>query len=438
MTKPIAFIPEIEAVLTTDSIKTQPTTVVEKQVAGPTEYQRWGDNNDYPKSIYDRCRPNSIIPSAIEWKARAVRSGGVRYGVIDGYKPDGTEIFRPVTVDEIEEFLSLNDLDLYFEEAFSDLYWFSHIFPELILSNDRKKIAALVHQEATFCRFSRQDQKSGKIGSVFIDANWPSGKAETWRKLPVIDPYFDPVGQIRNSKSFSFIYPLSYTSPGRIYYQQPSWHSIIDGNWLDVANQIPELKKYVMKNQMSIKYVIHIPEEWWEWKYPGFNTGKYTDAKRKEVMKTERDRFQSSLTGVTNSGKVLMLTYKTDASRNEYTKWEIKPFSTTKQDGEYMEESQEASSHILYALGIDGTLIGNTPGKQMGAGSGSDKRVAWNIFIINNKPYQDKVLKPLDLITKYNGWKGPDDKKIVWRFNNYLIATLDSGSEAKPMQNGQN
>lgn len=437
----ITPLPHIEAAVMTilQDPNDSPTPVVEKSL-NPTDYQPWGDSNDYPTEVYEKCRTNSIIPSTISWKARALRSGGVRYGVIDGYKPDGTEIFRPIDVPEINEFLDRIDIESYLEEALLDLIWFNHFFAEIALQRDRKKAVSLMIQEATFCRFSKQNPKTGLIEKVFIDGNWVTRKsASELKSVPLIDTYWDAVGNVRKSKATKFIYPVSIASPGKNYYQIPDWHSIIDGDWLSVANKIPKFKSFLMENQMSIKYVIHIPESWWDWKYPGFNSSnKYDDAARKSIMKKEIDRFNTLLTGIENTGKGLFLTFKTDANRNEYTKWEIKALDTVRQSGEYMEESQEASSHILYALNVDGTLIGSTPGKSLGAGSGSDKRVAWNIFIINNKPLQDKVVKPLDFITKYNGWKSSDDKQIVWRFNNYLIATLDTGSSIKTESKSNN
>jgi hypothetical protein len=433
----IVHIPQIEAVVlaslsepssqTTETIENSPTTDLK-------EWHFWGVNDSYPNEVYEQCSTNSIIPSTINWKSRTLRSGGVRYGIISGYKPDGTEIFEPIEHSEIEEFLEHNDIELYFEEALSDLIWFAHAYAELGIQKDRKKISSIVAQEATFCRLAKQDKTTGKISKVYIDANFKSKKtASKVKSVALVNPYWDPVGNTRKGKEDKVIYPISIGSPGKVYYQVPDWHSILNDNWLDVANQIPKFKSYLMKNQMSIKYVIHVPESWWEWKYPGFNSSnKYSKEERQKIMKEEMTRFNNLITGVENTGKSIVLTFKSDVNKNEYTKWEIKALESGKNSGEYMEESQEASSHILYALGVDGTLIGSTPGKSIGAGSGSDKRVAWNIFIINNKPLQDKLLKPLDFITKYNNWKSDTGKKIVWRFNNYLIATLDTGTSIQP------
>jgi hypothetical protein len=417
-------------VMALEQPKKAPSDPVEKQNNTPNNIAMWGDSNDYPREIYDQAKLNSIIPSTIEWKARTIRSGGIIYGVMERDEK-GKKQFIPITHPEIEEFLEFNDMDSYLEESLSDLFWFGHMFPELNLRADRKKIVSLVHQEAMFVRFKKQNPKNGKIASVILNANWPEYKKETSREIPIVDRYWNPAGEIREGNAFKYIFPLSYSSPGRVYYQEPSWHSLIHGKWLDVANKIPEFKSYLMNNQMSIKYMVHIPMEWWEWKYPGFNTqGKFTATKRKEIMKKELEFFNKALTGVEKVGKALMMVFKTDSQGKAYTKWDIQILKDKKESGEYIEESQEASSHILYALAVDGTLIGNTPGKQMGAGSGSDKRIAWNIFIMNNKPFQDKVLAPLDLITTFNGWTH-NNQKIMWRFNNYLIATLDQGKETQ-------
>ena len=90
-------------------------------------------------------------------------------------------------------------------------------------------------------------------------------------------------------------------------------------------------------------------------------------------------------------------------------------------DGMYLEDSGEATAHIYTALGIDATLV-NTPTKGgMGAGSGSDKREAFNIYMALRKSDQDLILEPLNLIRDFNGW---DPNTVFW-FKNYYVATLN-------------
>lgn len=398
----------------TDAVKTDFIT---------TDYSPWGDSNDYPQWVFEQCQANTIIPATLALKANLMSSGGISYGTVTGRDDKGAEIFAPEFNDKIELWLSANNLDKYLQEAFRDMYWFNHAFPDFGLNDKHNYIAQLTVQEAWECRFSRQNPKTGLKDFVFIDANWPQGKNETWSKIRCLDPYWDIQRQIGRYKDDHFIYPLFFSTPGKKYYNDAPWHSVILSKWLEVAGEIPKFKAQIMKNQMHLKYVVYIPMSWWEWKYPGWNTNKYTPEARRTIESTERTNFNNVLTGVENVGKTLFLTYKDDKYAKEYATWKIEVLNSKIDSGTYLEDSQEASSHILFALGVDGTLIGNSPGKTMGAGSGSDKRVAHNIFILQNKPFQDLVLRPLQEISRFNKWIGANGRPVVWRMNNQLITT---------------
>lgn len=401
-----------------------PTSSIEKQ-SGSDAYMAWGDANNYPQNVLTLCENNSIIPSTINWKVRTVKGNGLVYGTFE----NGT--FTPVELPEVELFLEQNDIDLYLEESLSDLFWWGNAFPELVLDANRNQVIAIAAQEAMHCRYSKQNTK-GQKEFVFVDANWPEGKETTWTKIKTIDPYFDPVTWVKSGKDVRFVYPLSISSPGKVYYQRADWHSVVFGGWLDVANKIPEFKKAILDNQVSIKYLIEVADYWWEWKYPNWAQLKPEDKKAKQ--QEEFKNFTDFMSGAPNAGKALMVQFKTDkVTGKEWTGWKVTPVEDKYKTGMYMEESQEASAHILFALGVDATLIGNTPGKGMGSGSGSDKKVAHNIFVLNHKTIQEKVSKPLNFIAKYNNWM-VNGKQVKFINQNYLIATQEQESAIKKSQ----
>ena len=184
-----------------------------------------------------------------------------------------------------------------------------------------------------------------------------------------------------------------------------------------------------MKNQISIKYHVQVPEYYWLFKYENWKTLKAQE--RKDLMATELATFNNFLQGEDNSGKSIMTVAKFNEIKGElYPGWKIEAIDDKIQDGKYIEDSQEASSQMLYMLGVDGTLIGNAPGKGMGAGSGSDKRIAFNVYISLCTSHQDLILEPLAFIRDYNGW----DPALEFRFANTLITTLDKGKEFEKVQ----
>jgi hypothetical protein len=390
---------------------------------------RWGVDNLFPQNLLDCIRKNTIIPSTIDWKVRALYAGGISYGLTTIV--DGEEKFTPVRIPEVEDFLKKSNIQQnYIIPATKDLYHFYNVFPEITLSKDRSKILQLSTQKAINCRYSIQNQETGLIDYCFINANWIHFASATDPRTivrPVLDLYYDPVTALKNrSDSFNYIYPLSYPTPGETYYALADWYSVVTSGWLEAANAIAQFKKYLMQNQITVKYLIKVPEYWWKWKYKNWDT--LSDADRKVAMSNEMKVFNDFLTGTNNAGKSLMTTFKFDPIANkEYPGWQIEAIDDKIKSGIYVEDSQEASSHILYALGVDATLIGTVPGKGIGAGSGSDKREAFNMYMSLCQIHEDIILAPLNFIRDYNGW----DPNLVWKFKRPQLQTLDNVTPAQ-------
>jgi len=425
----IVYLPDHRMALSIEKEKKRPVDTVVIPTMGSTtvDYHFWGDGNEYPQTIIEACKINSIIPSAIAWKANQIASGGLRPGYMKVDEATGEETFIPYYKnEEIKSFMRMNNMFLYSIETLRDMYWWNMSAVDFGLDASRKKIVSVVVQDMSEVRFGRQNPKTGLKDKVYLNANWPINSAEYITPMPLIDPYYDVLGQVKNGSAFRYIYPLFLSVPKEKYEQNAPWHSVIESKWLDVAAKIPKLKAALMDNQMMLKYVIHVPISWWKWKFAEWDklSQKERDEKQNTVLKT----FNDLLTGVERAGKTLMLTFRDDQAKQEFSKWEIKALESRMESNVWIEDSEEATRHILFALGLDGTLIGTAPGKGMGAGSGSDKRSAFNIFIQTNKVYQETVCAPLNFISQYNEWKGPGGEDIIWKFRNEFISTQDTQS----------
>lgn len=424
----IAYLTKHRIMLTLDPPAKNPLTPVQKQT-GSKEYEPLGASNNYWQEIYDRIRKSDIIHPALSWQANQLASSGLQYGIISGYDKNKNEIFEPHQDKKIDEWLEGNNQELYLEEAIKDLKFFSHAFPELRLNKQKTYITNLSVYDALHCRFSRQNLKTGNKDFVYVSADWPTATEATWKKIACLDPYFDVPGQLLLGKADAYIYPLSFASPGKLYYQDTPWHTIVNSKWLDVAEKIPSFKAFLMQNQMTVKYMIHVPESWWLWKFKDWNAKEALKESRRQTVLTQ---FNELLSGVEQTGKALMMTFKDVALGKQFTKWEIQEMKGTLGDGAYIEDSQEATAHQLFALAMQPGLMGQTPGKGLGAGSGSDIRVSHNVFMINNRIFMNKVAAPMNVITAFNKWKGPSGKKIVWRPVNYQIEVTNTGNQATP------
>lgn len=401
------------------------SVITEGYGGGFVDIEPWGTDNLFPQNVLKECSKNTIIPATLDWKIRALYQKGIQYGVED-IGPDGQLTFKAIKDKVIDGFLRRSNINRYSLEAITDFYWFFNLFPEMLLSKDRKQILGLTAQEATYCRWEKQNKKTGLVDNCYINANWDNSgtaQADETTKVPVIDPYYDPVTALReDTRGYKYIYPVSYPTPGKSFYQTAYWDSLRSSGWLDVAQSIPAFKKALFKNQITIKYIIEVGTWWWEWKYKGFNQMGVEE--RKNVMADELKSFEDFMSGTEKAGNSMMVTTKVIPERNEsYPGWKVTPVDNKIKSGEYIEDSQEASSHLLYALGVDPTIIGSAPGKGMGAGSGSDKQAAFNMYLSLVQVHQDLILEPLHFIAQYNGWN-PD---IKFRFGREILMPQTSG-----------
>jgi len=91
-------------------------------------------------------------------------------------------------------------------------------------------------------------------------------------------------------------------------------------------------------------------------------------------------------------------------------------------DGSYLPEAEAANSEVLFALGTDPSLIGaGIPGGKMGSGSGSDKRIAFNLLQSFMKSNRDVTISIIEFIAYYNKW----ESDLKYGFENVVLETLD-------------
>lgn len=386
-----------------------------------TKWVPWGKDNLFPQGVVKAAEPSTIIGPAIAKQIKLSYAGGVR--AVKRKIVDDEEKFVPVINKDFDDFYHKSNLSRYLMEAFSDLYWFLNPFPNFILSRDRSKIVQLFEEEACYCRWAKPDEKTGLVKKCFVSANWEKGTPSESEimEVDVIDPYFDPVSQIREHSAFRYVYPLSFPSPNRHYYQLAPWNAAISSGWLAFSLQIPKFKEAMMRNQISIKYHLEIDEDYWPLQYEGW-TDKKPD-EQESLKKQFVDKFNKSLADTKNAAKTIMTAFRYDKTGNERNLWKITPIDDKIKSGIYVEDSQEASTHLMNAMELDPSIFGNGPGKNFGSGSGSDKNAAYNLYMASVKPFHDLILAPLYVVRDYNGW----DPELEFEFRTTFMSRSTSG-----------
>lgn len=397
----------------------------------------WGKNNKFPQELVAKVKASSLLRPMLEKKADIIFSGGMVYGYMEQKGED--YFFKRVVIDEAERDLARTGINLFLNECARDWYTFNNAFPQGVLSVDRKKIVQIYNQDTSFCRLTIQEARSRKIEACVVNANWQKGNTNFIDVLPVLDPYYDQMGQIQ-SKSIqdegSFILPLRSMTYGSIYYDDPEYLGIFESGWYDIHMEIPKLKKALMEKMINVAMHVKVNYEWWEWKYPGFKNKSV--AEKKALIKEESNNFMDSITDSSKRVQILMTGFGMNPmSGKENHGWIVEPIKFDNGNSEELEYSQESDLHLMRALKLHSSLIGIASKNGLGAGSGSDMEKAYDQFLLMTKAAADRILMLPQLMIDYNDYTSKaksltKGNRLICLPERYFTAVLDKGTAPIP------
>lgn len=391
----------------------------------------WGRSNNYPQLILKSARKNSSATRGISFSRKAHYGSGFQLVKNESNEAGKkTPIVVPInTIPEIYAFFRESKMNHFFLEIIADLEWFSIAFPEYIVNENYTKITRVKRQRAAWCRFEAQNIENGLIENVFISQKFGDGAVDLTSEFAETIPHVDPYWSVEEVREYcrknniqKFIRPSMQPLIDEPYYPISEWHSIYESGWLDVANSVPSLKKALFENQMSIKYLIEIDEQYFENIYSQeWKTMKVEE--RKNIRQTLVDSINSSLVGNEKAGKSIQSMMLKGADGKQYSAIKITPIDDKFKDGSYLPEAEAANSEILVAQGVDSSLIGGSgiPGGN-GSGSGSDKREAFTIHQALKKTDREITLETFYFIRDFNKW----DSTLDGIFENTILTTLDA------------
>ncbi|MGB4776420.1 MAG: hypothetical protein WBP45_14685 [Daejeonella sp.] len=394
----------------------------------------WGPENNFPQIIIELLATNPIIARTLDDKVCMAQGKDV-VPIFYKWDEDGKKKIQYINDPEIWDFLELYSTENYINEALTYLFTFYNVFPKLTRSINGKKILRIDAEDTSFCRFCEQDA-NGICREVYVNANWPKAKISDEETItyPSIDTSaFNLVAEVENLNEDEFIFPVSYATPGKTFYQLAHWDAFRQSDWNEVLNMIPKYKKWQMENGCNVQYHLEVPDYYFEAKY-----GKaYSDVKDKPeglaIRKQELQNWNDFLSAPENAGKSIASIFKVINHKDKVPGVSITPIENKTKDGTLLKDNQEAFSLLLYSLGMDPTLLGFNPGDKS-SHSGTDKREAFILFLSKIEPYRKKILAPLNFIAKYNGWtkKYPRMKFV---FEDTILTSLDSGASTDSVLN---
>jgi hypothetical protein len=415
------------------------TTLTNKidRTANNKTIEPWGTDNKEPHHLIEAAESNPVLMSTLSFIVRALYNGGIEYG--SNITENGKKRFIPAEIPEIDDLLECSNASRQAMTGLQSLKMVGNTFPEIILSKNRKKLVRVGFLDASECRWGRSSER-GIITNCHVSANWKHTngifKEEYTTRVPVLDNTHNELEALRNGKHYKYILQGgNMPMLGYKYYSQPLWNSLRVSEWLDYANQIPKFKASYLKNATHIKYLVHIPESWWVWSKPDFD--ELSTEERQAYIDSVHDDFESFLQGVENAGKSIIMTFRDDPDMlgaHGYSQWKIEPIDKKVMDNILGEDLLDITQIIYQAVGVHATLLGGAPGaSNLGAGSGSDQREAYNIFMALSSFDQEVIMRPFNLALKYNGHKG-----ITCRFNSRLLAPLQEVTPSERKEQGAN
>lgn len=393
-------------------------------------YIPWGEDNQLPYQLIEKVRQDEVMSQNNLFNTLTLYSSGIKVT-----NKEGGEI----TNEDVKDFFDYNRLPKYYLEQATDMKHFFFSVAVVILNKDGDKIVRLIHKEATHTRFEKVGDK-GKIENMFY-ANWAENPTDIKdiEVIPVLDlanPLLDlmqrtgrvpldngDTAQMTKDRKFAIVnmFPI----PGTAYYPFAYWYSVFLSGWYDIKRLIPKGKKAKLKNGASVRYHVEIHEKFWEKMF----TNEHITDKTKQIERAnkEKENIKKFLTGIENSGKLWFSGYYTELSTGKETSLvRINVMDQTKEGGDWIEDSEEASNMICYAANIHPSMVGASPGKNKGSQSGSVQRELFTMKQSLEKSYQDILLEPLFVLKKFNGW---DDFKYDVPI--ITLTTLDKGKDAE-------
>ena len=441
----VAYLPGVKAAVLTETDHSNmfskpardPKDITVKGMDKPPRVVPWGDNNNLPQLLTDKVYMLPQMTANLWFNIVASYGDGIK-PVKVSYNDKKEKVIEPYTDNqEVNRFFEENDTNLYLLEQLTDMHWFFNVFPEVVFNKEngeKRKIVLIQSKEATFSRWSEMSSETKRIEYHYYFAYWGDKTPDAEQNICVATPVLDfknPVRHLRDimeedkdknwdKRRNRFIVPVSFPTPGRNYYQKPYWYSLIESGWYDFAIKIPEFKKSVMTNQISVKYIVSLAPGYFE---EIFKREKITDEKAQlDRIKKEYADIRKFLKDAENAGKAIITFQKKDPQGEPYAMIKIERVGGgQKEGGDYIEDSEEVSNIISYAMMVQPSLVGPSPGKNKTI-NGTEAR---ELFILKQallKPFRDLILRPFYVIKAINKW--PDDLHFV--IPNIELTTLDN------------
>lgn len=429
----VIYFPGIESVLAIDSGSDfRMDYDMKPKEIGNYKVMPWGPDNLLPNHLLRKIAENDIVSANIKFNRDVCYGLGPKLIRVLNRTNGKITDFEEVTSGKEFDFFERNDIPLFMLEQLTDMVELYNTWAELNYDKATTDIRTIRHREAVFSRWAQADRR-GSINWHYYCSEW--GKNPSKEKI-ICTRVLDEFDALTELKMFAatktrLIYSAYMPSPGRPYYSRPEWYSIFNSGWYDHSIMVPQLKKAILKNQLGVKYIIYITDEYLKSIYSREGIDENDrEAVHERVEKLKQD-FCDYLAGETNANKAILAMKQlipTASGSTAEQKWiEIVPVKNDLKGGEYIDDTESTANIICYAMGVHSALIGATPGKNSNTLGGSNARELFMMKQALMRPIVDRSMRVLKIIKEWNKW----DKDIMITIPEYIFTTLDQNKSGK-------
>lgn len=392
----------------------------------------WGIDNLLPNHLLKKVGENDIVSANIKFNRDVCYGLGPKLIRVLNRTNGKITDYEEVTSGREFDFFESNDIPLFLLEQLTDMIEFYNIWCELRFDPQKPEIATVRHREAVFSRWSEMDSR-GSINHHYYCTKWDKNPSAADIVCTKVLDEFQALTELQMYQATRprLIFSSYMPSPGRPYYSRPEWYSIFNSGWYDHSQMVPQLKKAILKNQLGVKYIIYITDEYLK----DVLRREGIDENDREAVKTRieklKEDFCDYLAGENNANKAILAMKQLMPQANGGTaeqKWiEIIPVKNDMKGGEYIDDTESTANIICYAMGVHSALIGATPGKNNNSLGGSNARELFMMKQALMRPIVDRTMRVLKVIKEYNKW----DKDVLITIPEYIFTTLDQNKSGK-------
>lgn len=285
----------------------------------------WGADNNLPDAIRNLLERNNLGPGLLDRKA------GLLYGqgpLLYRVEIENNELIKKWLVDdEIQEWLDSWDYREYIRNALVEYTHLKGLFTKYYMGKGvrigRPWVKRMECLHSRECRLVWPENDSRCLEDVkeYLTGDFNSYRSRTFLKYPAFDKWHP-------TKHETAIKYHSMRSFGRNMYSISCFYGSVP--WLENANNLPEIIRYLNENMIAAAYVVHAPQEYWNQKRELIQTihPQWTEEQIHKEMERLKDELTKTIAdimaGKKNAGKFFSCVDFVDVDGNQQS-WKIEP-----------------------------------------------------------------------------------------------------------------